>query len=450
MKKLFTLIIALMAFVMGSQTVRATLTHQTLEGTLESGMNLYTEENYLLVRAIDALVSVNQLTEFFNNEEEMSVTYSRPNPFKSLFNVTEKGVVTILEDVTSDDDITYTITDADRMVFEEEGFAQTMAQYSTIKLHFDTSGGGDIQPTGIELNKSTLAFTTVGQAHQLVATIYPADASSTSVTWTSDDVQVATVSDKGLVTATGFGETYIHARTANDLVADCKVSVKQFIGGDLGTQGTWRFEDGVLTVDYRGQMPWDCTSKTTDPEIAYRLKWIHLLSEIKEIVITGKDVEIQPYFLYYSGDGDLGQHPDDHVKTLTLGSGVKKIGKQALVLYDLKRVNVYSIDPPVLASDLGESNCFWKTRIQDNMAFLYLPQNAGIGYAMINSEWAFFNHSTNHLDMNDDPVGIKLIDNRQETTDDGEAWYTLDGRKLSGKPTQKGIYIQGGKKVVKE
>ena len=27
-------------------------------------------------------------------------------------------------------------------------------------------------------------------------------------------------------------------------------------------------------------------------------------------------------------------------------------------------------------------------------------------------------------------------------------WYTLDGRKLSGKPTQRGIYIHGGKKVV--
>jgi hypothetical protein len=27
-------------------------------------------------------------------------------------------------------------------------------------------------------------------------------------------------------------------------------------------------------------------------------------------------------------------------------------------------------------------------------------------------------------------------------------WYSLDGRKLSGKPTQRGIYVHGGKKVV--
>lgn len=29
-----------------------------------------------------------------------------------------------------------------------------------------------------------------------------------------------------------------------------------------------------------------------------------------------------------------------------------------------------------------------------------------------------------------------------------DTWYTIDGRKLSGKPTKKGIYIQNGKKHV--
>ena len=40
------------------------------------------------------------------------------------------------------------------------------------------------------------------------------------------------------------------------------------------------------------------------------------------------------------------------------------------------------------------------------------------------------------------------IDNSQLTIKAG-AWYTLDGRRLSGKPTQKGIYIVNGKKVVR-
>ena len=35
-----------------------------------------------------------------------------------------------------------------------------------------------------------------------------------------------------------------------------------------------------------------------------------------------------------------------------------------------------------------------------------------------------------------------------EVSFDSEAWYTLDGVRLSGKPSSKGIYINNGKKVV--
>ncbi|MBR5635025.1 MAG: hypothetical protein IKW78_07620, partial [Prevotella sp.] len=41
-------------------------------------------------------------------------------------------------------------------------------------------------------------------------------------------------------------------------------------------------------------------------------------------------------------------------------------------------------------------------------------------------------------------TGVNLID--AESTND--SWYTIDGRKLNGKPTTKGIYVVNGKKVV--
>ena len=47
----------------------------------------------------------------------------------------------------------------------------------------------------------------------------------------------------------------------------------------------------------------------------------------------------------------------------------------------------------------------------------------------------------------EDATGIRSIDNVQLTIDN--SWYTLDGRQLQGKPTQKGIYIYKGKKVKK-
>ena len=73
--------------------------------------------------------------------------------------------------------------------------------------------------------------------------------------------------------------------------------------------------------------------------------------------------------------------------------------------------------------------------------------------------------STNMTAMEELPetITVKLIDANGETTAigthdtktgemtiDSEAWYTLDGVRLSGKPTQKGLYINNGKKVVVE
>ena len=48
-------------------------------------------------------------------------------------------------------------------------------------------------------------------------------------------------------------------------------------------------------------------------------------------------------------------------------------------------------------------------------------------------------------DLGGDTTGI--MDNRRETITNND-WYTLDGRKLQGKPTQKGVYITNGKKVI--
>ena len=36
----------------------------------------------------------------------------------------------------------------------------------------------------------------------------------------------------------------------------------------------------------------------------------------------------------------------------------------------------------------------------------------------------------------------------KDLEDFGDTWYDLSGRKLDGKPTQKGLYINGGKKVM--
>jgi uncharacterized repeat protein (TIGR02543 family) len=50
---------------------------------------------------------------------------------------------------------------------------------------------------------------------------------------------------------------------------------------------------------------------------------------------------------------------------------------------------------------------------------------------------------------NGETTGIGTLDTETgEMTFDSEAWYTLDGVRLSGKPTKKGLYINNGKKIV--
>ena len=51
------------------------------------------------------------------------------------------------------------------------------------------------------------------------------------------------------------------------------------------------------------------------------------------------------------------------------------------------------------------------------------------------------------LNFGDESTGITTTNYTNDTNSDN-VWFTLDGRKLSQKPSQHGIYIKNGKKVV--
>ena len=43
----------------------------------------------------------------------------------------------------------------------------------------------------------------------------------------------------------------------------------------------------------------------------------------------------------------------------------------------------------------------------------------------------------------------EIVNYQLSTVNSNDSWYSIDGRKLSGEPTQKGVYIRNGKKIVK-
>ena len=87
--------------------------------------------------------------------------------------------------------------------------------------------------TGVTLNK-TSANLAVGDTLSLTATVAPTNATNKTVTWSSSNPLVATVSDDGVVTAVGAGEAIITATATNgttdtgdDQTATCTVTVNK-------------------------------------------------------------------------------------------------------------------------------------------------------------------------------------------------------------------------------
>lgn len=90
-----------------------------------------------------------------------------------------------------------------------------------------------IYPTSISLNYTSCTMN-VGNTKQLSATIYPTNATNKTVSWSSSDSQVVSVSSNGKLTAKGPGIATITAKTSNGKTKTCKVTVRGVdITGDI-------------------------------------------------------------------------------------------------------------------------------------------------------------------------------------------------------------------------
>lgn len=98
----------------------------------------------------------------------------------------------------------------------------------------------DVKPTSITLSASKASLTE-GETLQLTATVNPSDAVDKTVTWMSDNTTVATVDNKGLVTAKSAGTANIIATTSNNLAAVCAITVnEEAIGEPTVWSGNYR------------------------------------------------------------------------------------------------------------------------------------------------------------------------------------------------------------------
>ncbi|MGN0629679.1 MAG: Ig-like domain-containing protein [Oscillospiraceae bacterium] len=136
-------------------------------------------------------------------------------------------------------DAAYVDTDFAKTSDELKGLAETLG--SSFKADAGSINGGypvlswqkseyipeTVDVTGVALDTAT-AELKVGKSQTLTATVSPEDATDKSVTWSSDNEEVATVDENGLVTAVGAGVANITVKTVDGEFTDvCKVTVKE-------------------------------------------------------------------------------------------------------------------------------------------------------------------------------------------------------------------------------
>lgn len=128
--------------------------------------------------------------------------------------------------------------------------------------------------TGISLSETTVELKP-GETHQLTATVLPQNASNAEVTWYSDKESVATVSQSGLVTGVGPGETTVHAVTTDGgKMASCLVKVGTPVKGITLSISSKTLYVGDPSLDISATLtPANATDKSlewssSDPEVA--------------------------------------------------------------------------------------------------------------------------------------------------------------------------------------
>ena len=111
----------------------------------------------------------------------------------------------------------------------------TMEDWTTgsngIPTNWIVENYSDVHVTGVTLN-TTATTITKGGTTTLVATVSPNDAGDKSVTWSSNDTSVATVSSEGVITAVGCGEAIITVTTTDGgCTAQCTTTVENPVTG---------------------------------------------------------------------------------------------------------------------------------------------------------------------------------------------------------------------------
>ena len=122
----------------------------------------------------------------------------------------------------------------------------------------------DIEPIKVQINQQHISCNIDTKPFQLDASVYPEDAVDRSVVWSSDDPDVASVSETGVLTPVGGGETTIRATACNGVQGTTTVVINESVS-ELP-------EDFVIREDGRYQIPANLNKNVLITDNAHNVK----------------------------------------------------------------------------------------------------------------------------------------------------------------------------------
>lgn len=132
------------------------------------------------------------------------------------------------------------------------------------------SGGGNVAVLGVTLDRSALSLTVGGSPTTLVATVSPADATDKSVTWSSSNTSVATVSATGVVAPVSAGTATITVTTVDGgLTASCAVTVASGVVAVTGVSLDMTTLNLFVGGSSSTVVPTVSPSNATDPTVTW-------------------------------------------------------------------------------------------------------------------------------------------------------------------------------------
>jgi uncharacterized protein YjdB len=179
---------------------------------------------------------------------------------------------TVKPDNATDKSLTWSSSNTTVATVDQAGWVSAIAEGSTtitVKAGDKsatcvvTVTEGYVPVESVSLNKTSLELA-VGEDETLVATVWPANATNKTISWTSDNTWIASVDQNGKVTANWQGTATIKAY-AGDKSAACTLTVKPaYVAVESVTLNKTSLEltEGEITTLTAIVEPWNATNKT--------------------------------------------------------------------------------------------------------------------------------------------------------------------------------------------